>query len=331
MAQDHKWDKIPNKNQADASELGLKEANHMDGALQQARQGLNDWCKLHPPAFLKSYLRNELCFCLKLRCRFGQVDPEDYYAVFSNFVDVRGGHARESNARTAGVDLDLLPDLSDCRDDQKELVFIKVVVLLDYVMNSVIRSLAHVRLYRADDFLRGNANAVYQSARTGIIEFFTRGVDGKLVLPSWSAAIPGNERAKEVVQAGAQVMNDLASKNGEARRDGEIAKRYEHILSSIVAELSDHAIGFRISSKECRDFSIEILDIFFGPLNFCTTADEKIAHVVDPISITPEMIRAGADCLEEFSGPGALTNTATLVAERVYRAMERQLRGKSAA
>ena len=42
------------------------------------------------------------------------------------------------------------------------------------------------------------------------------------------------------------------------------------------------------------------------------------------IEITPEMIAAGADSLEEFTGSNGLTNSAAFVAAEVYRAMERR-------
>jgi hypothetical protein len=47
-----------------------------------------------------------------------------------------------------------------------------------------------------------------------------------------------------------------------------------------------------------------------------------------PIDITKEMIRAGADILENFTATaGGLTNSATYVAKLVYEAMEKQKLG----
>ena len=52
------------------------------------------------------------------------------------------------------------------------------------------------------------------------------------------------------------------------------------------------------------------------------TDSHRLGAPKDEIEITPEMIEAGGDCLDEFTRPGGLTNTVTYVAEEVYRAME---------
>lgn len=314
-----------------ASKFAVENADGMDGALKKARQGLDDWCKLHPPAFLESYLRNEICFCLKLRVgsRSLKIDSEDYYAVFSNLSRKGRGHAGNCDSLLLGIDPNLIADRHYGTDDDQELVFIKVVVLLDHVKNCVIRSLGCVRLYRADEFFRGTANAVYQSARTGFIEFFTRGVDGKLVLPSWSAAIASHEGTKQVIEARSKVMNNLASHNSEARRHDEgLAETYERILSPIVAELSAYSVRFRIGRNESDNFSVEILDVLFGPLNFCTTADKKVAcvdalHTELVPEITPEMIEAGVKELYYFDVTAQINPTAEEAVKSIFLAMLR--------
>jgi Malic enzyme, NAD binding domain len=111
------------------------------------------------------------------------------------------------------LDCYTIPDFGDGTHDQKKIVFIKIVELLDYVQNVVVRNCSRVRLYTRDDFLSGNADALYQSARTGFFEFFTRGVDGKLVAPSGSAAIFSDKSSKQMIEAGSQTVDHLSREN----------------------------------------------------------------------------------------------------------------------
>jgi len=55
-----------------------------------------------------------------------------------------------------------------------------------------------------------------------------------------------------------------------------------------------------------------------------STANASEAGGASEIEITSEMLRAGADCLGEFTRPGGLENSLTYVVAAVYRAMEKQ-------
>jgi hypothetical protein len=74
------------------------------------------------------------------------------------------------------------------------------------------------------------------------------------------------------------VVDNLASKDRKSRRNDSLAESYKRILTSIIAELSNVSVVFRVLRQESPDFSIEISDIFFGPLNLCATADQKVSH-----------------------------------------------------
>jgi hypothetical protein len=45
----------------------------------------------------------------------------------------------------------------------------------------------------------------------------------------------------------------------------------QRILKPIVAEFGNYSIGAWVVSKEGGDLPVEILDVFFGPLNLCKT------------------------------------------------------------
>jgi hypothetical protein len=65
------------------------------------------------------------------------------------------------------------------------------------------------RLYVADDLLSGGTDVLYQSLSTGFFEFFSRGVDGKIVTLFYSLPVSHDQRAKEMIQAGMQLPHDL--------------------------------------------------------------------------------------------------------------------------
>src|SRR5258708_2955690 len=90
--------------------FGLEQIDCADDALKHFHQRRDDWSKPYPPAFLKSYLRNEICFCLKLRVTGGhlQVDGEDYFAVFSNLPREIGRHSSDRDTLCLGIELQLV-------------------------------------------------------------------------------------------------------------------------------------------------------------------------------------------------------------------------------
>ena len=254
----------------------------MDRPAIEVNEAGNNWDHLGSPTFLKNYLANDICVCFKMRSRFAKADSEDHYAVFSKFLGARVPHAnnfgRLIRFAHLGRDIfintncDFLAQLSDgCGDDQHP-VFINDVIFMKGGENSIVRSRSRVGLYRPDEFFCGATDAPYQSAVTGLFEFFSRGADGELIVVGGRPAVFNDQGVQQVVQAGSEVVNNLACENAETSRNGGVAERYKSILSPIVLVLSDNLIRFGIATEESRDFSIEIVDVFFGSLNFGPTA-----------------------------------------------------------
>jgi hypothetical protein len=93
------------------------------------------------------------------------------------------------------------------------------------------------------------------------------------VLPSGSTALLNDQCTEQMIKTGPKVMNDLASQNGETKRNIGQPEYYERILTAIIAELSDHSVSFRVLGEKSGNLAVEIMDVLFGPPNFCATAD----------------------------------------------------------
>lgn len=223
---------------------------------------------------LKRYLRKELCICIKIRVRFLQADSEDFYAIVSNSVESGWGQIDDRRDSCVGrgfilvgTDMNMMRDGKRATNHEQQSMLVGVVPFAKQVQRGrgCVRSI--IGLYRLDDFLCGVRNAVYQSSRTGLFEFFARGADGELMSPRWSAALFFNESANQMVQAGSKLVEDFPDQDREPIRDSKFAKSYKDVVSSLILELADNAIWVGVGENKFADFTVEILDAFFGPLN----------------------------------------------------------------
>jgi len=160
-----------------------------------------------------------------------------------------------------------LSESNSATDDKQQTVFVGVIPLTKQMERGSARVRSCVRLYRPDEMFSGHRNALYRSAMTGFFEFFGRGANGKLVAPRWSAVLFFDQCADQVVQAGPKLIDDFSDQDSEAVGHGKLPKSYEDVISTLVLELADNAIWAGIREKEGANFTVEILDVFFGPLN----------------------------------------------------------------
>lgn len=159
-------------------------------------------------------------------------------------------------------------------DNDKEPVFVYVVNFLDGGENCIARRWSFARLYGANEFLCSSANIAYSSPVTGFTEFFCRGVNGEIVPFLNHVAVLGDQGGKKVVEAGCEMMNNLAGKNGKAVGNRFMALRQKDILSCVVLEFLEYCVRWRVGAKESVDLHVEILDAFVGPLNLRPTATQ---------------------------------------------------------
>lgn len=243
-------------------------ADQIGGRPDHPLKHISDWNKLNPPTFLKRYLNYDICVCIECRGRFSENDLEHFYAFFCKTPGVRFPEANDPDTLFIGPGPDLGTDLGGSLDHNQEPVFIRDVHFVHGDEKIVVRRGLTERLVFADELFGGICDALYTSVLNSDRPFFRRLADGKPMMISEGSAILQDERSNQVIETGAEMMDNLTRQNGKAQRRERLSAHYESILSAIRLELSNNGIWFRVAIEEGGGFAFEIQNVFVGPLNF---------------------------------------------------------------
>jgi hypothetical protein len=79
-----------------------------------------------------------------------------------------------------------------------------------------------------------------------------------------------------MVQAGSELMDNLAGNDRKPGREGSVLIGYPAIASAFFLCLSDNSIRLGIDREKCIDFGLEVLDVLFAAFNLCATSDPEV-------------------------------------------------------
>jgi len=227
---------------------------------------------------LNDYLSGRFSICLEARIWLSKDNSHQFYTVFSHRTGLLLGEDAVDNGtrvlttngrRSVSVNCDLMHQADAARRDKQQSVLVPIVHLMKGPQRRFFGHLAdNVRLYREDEIGRGRGDRLFQSALTGFFVFFLVDADGKCGVPSWfTPYVLDDKRVGEVIQRGTQLVNDFPSENREANGNVQFAPYRKDILRGIRLELSDYGVRGLVIPQEGLDLSIELVDIFFGPLD----------------------------------------------------------------
>ncbi len=220
--------------------------------VRKINQTWDDRLGFPPTKIPERYCRNDLGVALQLRCEISGQDVYDISALITH---------------DSLADLSRNPLRSGSETENQFSVFIDNVHVLDDKQGRANRVKGVVRLKHLNK--RANPcilNSLYFSFVSGNALFidWPRFQDGKFDLAWMRLANNGIRKIPHhVVKHGAQVVNDLAAKDGEARRNGHLFVVGDRLTSSLSVVLGDERVAALI--KKPNDRKIEILDILVGP------------------------------------------------------------------
>jgi hypothetical protein len=106
-------------------------------------------------------------------------------------------------------------------------------------------------------------HSFYFSAFTGVSKCFGGTANRKLKnISVATAGTNGGQLGDEVVQARAEMVDDLTDHYGKSRRNFRLAEGCKHVLARLDIALSDNAI---VVTKKADNFKIQIVDVLVGP------------------------------------------------------------------
>jgi hypothetical protein len=224
--------------------------------------------------FFERYLNGDVDICVKGRAWFCEADPRYFYAILRKFsapgYKVRDGgvwaYPQSRRLRLIGANANLLAHASGSCDDQEQAVFVADVEVVQDGEKIVLGTRLDVWLGVTDQFLGGGADPPYVSAINSLYEFLRLPTNGELMVVEWPMPILSGERGDEMVEYGSQMVNNLASEHGEPQGNLHAATRFNHILSSLVLEVTDNAVLVSVVPNEGIYLRVEVADVLVGPL-----------------------------------------------------------------
>jgi len=222
----------------------------------------NHWITFSDVGLIENYLRKEWCALVHFR-----VEESELIALFQY---------RRSTETDPSISIPLVPnggrsanrcDISD--PGEKHIVFVDGVKAMESP-ERVIPSLVWVDVPdRIDDFL---PHALYFCSKSG---FAFRGRNRTVEdweLGLWTGAFPigADKLTGKMVQSAAQVMNSIPNNAKQGWRNRVSLEDLNNWLRGVRLDIYAHGVGLRISEDAERGF--ELLDMFFGPLDFLSNA-----------------------------------------------------------
>jgi hypothetical protein len=154
-------------------------------------------------------------------------------------------------------------------------VLIDHVQMVDDGEQVVVGLLDCVGLLRADELSRPFAYAPYHSVLDGKIELFLGGRRGELQPVVRLFPLMNNERPNQMVETGAEVVDDLADEYGYGCREADIAADAERVARAIRLKLFRDAVVLSLCREEIGDLLFDQLDLFVGSAQFGADVMER--------------------------------------------------------
>lgn len=259
------------------SKLSLEEIDNIECRVAKLHESWDNRLILGAPKLLKRYMANKMNIQLQVRSRSIEGHRTDYCAILTyrkkfrpsphdlRQLEMGIGLTRRFNTRDI-LEFHPMPKMGISTDENQGLMFVPNIVFMEKHEGRFFGLPSRVRLYGTDDFFRGRRDALYHSAVTGRFEFLSCNADGELGVPPGGLTVVGDKRPKQMVQAGAQVMDNFSSDNTEAYRQWAAICSID-ILRRPILMLTDNSIVRCRPLIEGSDVVCEFVDVLFGPLN----------------------------------------------------------------
>lgn len=251
------------------------------GALRQAEKLLECWenrLTFDHLALAERYLKGELRIHVHLAAtRRGHTI--EYCAVFQREQSVRGSQSDSDLLKHSGRDT--RQDRDDagrdvyCTDHHDEPVFIRSVQLMKRP-KTVIPSF--VRLQFLDDCDNSTPRGLYLFQSSGFK--FVGIVANRETKPLGFQRLPisKHQLPDEQIKGGPQIVESIADDRGQSEGRLRLHADAKEIVSRLWLVFLEDEIGLGL--KESADLRCEIVDVLFGPFDFCLGAVEGGLHGV---------------------------------------------------
>ena len=179
----------------------------------------NDRFDFARPKLFESYLKGELRIHLQFRVQFGEFDSQSYCAVWfgpqQSISPLFGDNPSDYSIAHCTAEMDFLWGVSCADDYGKELVLVGIVEVVNDHQGAVVGRASPISvvvgLNALDDGLGASGDALHYSPFSGHFKFLRSEADRELGLEVGSLMTGKDKRPSEMIQAGSQMMDDLAN------------------------------------------------------------------------------------------------------------------------
>ena len=242
---------------------------HVDDAanrIRKFRQSWNDRFIFKSPRIAERYIDLQITIHVHIRYRGGELDGANRCL----FCHPTPSHSLNPTTTADTIKPTLIRchrDPRNCRATNHERQEAMLVPNVEVVKEpkgvaSVINSM--VWLQPLDQCLAASGDTLYFSALHGRSIFRSVVTDRALMAVARALSIRNDQLPQEMVDRGTQIMNDLAHKDRETKW-GHCTLQRELNYLGLIIRLGNETM--RVGRKKSLDFSVELLDLFIGPLN----------------------------------------------------------------
>ena len=157
--------------------------------------------------------------------------------------------------------------------DSEKLVFVCNVEVVDYLQNRIGGISNPVWLQRLNEGAGRTRNALYYSVLYGLFEFLGCPTNWEVDPFGIRQSIFSGEFPNDMIEARSKVVDDLSSDNRDTQGNWRTHK-FEGIAAAFRLTLADN--GISASVQESGNFTIEILDLLFGPLDLGPASIKRV-------------------------------------------------------
>lgn len=245
--------------------------------LERPSQSIRDWDQLGISKFLERYLSNRLCLAVKARKRTIENEPEIFCAFFADHAPVRIAedhvrdcgewlaHAQSSRQLKIYVKLDDVTEACSRGHQQKQPMFIDVIGVIQPGQHVVVGRCVVVGLRFLDQISSARTHAFYTSTFTSAMECLPVFFDRKEMMSPRRSSVSDDQRGYEVIEAGTQMVNDLAGEHGDVMGNPARPLDTKDVFAGIVLEVADNFVSARF--EKSNNLGFEMVDCLVCPLD----------------------------------------------------------------
>jgi len=258
--------------QADVSKATIESVERGLRVIAELNKRWEDRFSFDRPDLLKRYLDGRIHFYLKFRAWSSpQGNPVDFYTVLYSprIFDCPGNRWGELDPKSrvgmvASVDMDGVAQNKVVGNDREDPVFVCDVEIVNYLQERIGRIRSPVWLQSFNKRPSRMSDSLYYSLLHGLFEFYAAPLHWEVDLFGVRQPVFASKGPDNVIEARSEMVNNFASDDGNAqghRRPNE----FENISTTFRLTLADNRVDATVQNG--GNFTIEILDLLFGPLN----------------------------------------------------------------